>query len=136
VVQEVPSLRIAAEQPYIHRLTRLGVDAALRGRGLPFIDEVSRLIWGGEVVGWNAGAHLADAAARAGLDLAEMDAAVSADPARYDAMLERNQTDLEAAGHWGVPTFVFQGEPFFGQDRLDLLLWRLRQHGLAPRPGA
>lgn len=136
VVQEFPSRRIAAEQPYIHRLTRLGVDAVLRGRGLPFIDEVSRLIWSGEVVGWHEAAHLTDAAAHAGLDLAEMDAAVAADPARYDAILERNQADLEAAGHWGVPTFVFQGEPFFGQDRLDLLLWRLREHGLAPRPGA
>jgi hypothetical protein len=27
---------------------------------------------------------------------------------------------------------VFAGEPFFGQDRLDLLVWRLEQHGLAP----
>jgi len=25
------------------------------------------------------------------------------------------------------------GEPFFGQDRLDLVLWRLRQHGLEER---
>ncbi len=133
VVQEFPSRRIAAEQPYIHRLTRLGVDAAERGRGLPFIDEVSRLIWGGEVVGWHEGSHLADAAGRAGLDLAEMDAAVAADPARYDTILDRNQADLAAAGHWGVPTFVVQGEPFFGQDRLELLVWRLRQHGLSPR---
>ena len=43
---------------------------------------------------------------------------------------------LEAAGHWGVPTFVFQGEPFFGQDRIDVLLWRLGQHGLARRADA
>jgi hypothetical protein len=28
---------------------------------------------------------------------------------------------------------VFEGEPFFGQDRIELLLWRLRQHGLEPR---
>jgi 2-hydroxychromene-2-carboxylate isomerase len=133
VVQEFPSRRIAAEQPYIHRLTRLGVEATLRGRGLPFIDEVSRLIWGGSVVGWHEGSHLADATARAGLDLAEMDAAVTAEPARHDAVIERNQADLEAAGHWGVPTFTFQGEPFFGQDRIDLLLWRLHQHGLTHR---
>jgi len=133
VVQEFPSRGIAAEQPYIHRLTRLGVEAARRGRGLPFIDEVSRLIWGGAVVGWHEGTHLADAARRAGLDLAELDAEVAADLGRYDAILERNQSDLEAAGHWGVPTFVFQGEPFFGQDRLELLVWRLHQHGLAPR---
>jgi 2-hydroxychromene-2-carboxylate isomerase len=133
VVQEFPSRRIAAEQPYIHRLTRLGVDAVLRGRGLAFIDEVSRLIWGGKVVGWNEGLHLAEAATRAGLDLGEMDAAVARNPARYDALIERNQADLEAAGHWGVPTFVVQGEAFFGQDRLDLLCWRLEQHGVTRR---
>jgi hypothetical protein len=28
---------------------------------------------------------------------------------------------------------VFDGEPFFGQDRLDVLLWRLKQHGLRSR---
>jgi 2-hydroxychromene-2-carboxylate isomerase len=32
-----------------------------------------------------------------------------------------------------VPTFVFKGEPFFGQDRIDLLLWRLKQNGLETR---
>jgi hypothetical protein len=50
-----------------------------------------------------------------------------------DARAAQNQSDLEAAGHWGVPTMVFQGEPFFGQDRIDLLVWRLQQHGLARR---
>jgi hypothetical protein len=28
---------------------------------------------------------------------------------------------------------AFQGEPFFGQDRIELLVWRLKQHGLAER---
>ena len=40
---------------------------------------------------------------------------------------------MDAVGHWGVPTFVFQDEPFFGQDRIETLLWRLRQHGLTER---
>jgi len=25
----------------------------------------------------------------------------------------------------GVPTFVFENEPFSGQDRIDLLIWRM-----------
>jgi 2-hydroxychromene-2-carboxylate isomerase len=33
-----------------------------------------------------------------------------------------------------VPTFVFEGEPFFGQDRIDLLIWRMESKGLTPRP--
>jgi 2-hydroxychromene-2-carboxylate isomerase len=53
--------------------------------------------------------------------------------ARIEAVIEQNQKDHEAAGHWGVPTCAFRGEPFFGQDRLDVLLWRLRQHGLSER---
>jgi 2-hydroxychromene-2-carboxylate isomerase len=133
VVQDFQRWEIAKDQPYIHRLTRLGVDATLRGRGLPFTYEVSQSIWNGETENWHEGDHLARAAERAGLDLAELDRATSDDPARYDALIEENQKALEAAGHWGVPTMVFQGEPFFGQDRIDLLVWRLRQHGLARR---
>ncbi len=133
IVQDFVAGTIAAEQPYIYRLTRLGVDAARRGRGLPFLDEVSQIIWNGQVAGWHEGTHLAEATARAGLDLATMGAAITADPAHYDAVIERNQADLEAAGHWGVPTMVFEGEPFFGQDRIDLLRWRLGQHGLTRR---
>jgi 2-hydroxychromene-2-carboxylate isomerase len=133
IVQDFATRKVAAEQPHIYRISRLGVEAARRGRGLAFIDEASRLIWGGKVRGWNTGDHLAGAAARAGLDLAAMEAAVAADTASYDAELAANQQALEAAGHWGVPTFVFAGEPFFGQDRIDVLLWRLGQHGLARR---
>jgi 2-hydroxychromene-2-carboxylate isomerase len=133
IVQDFATREVAAEQPYIYRLTRLGVAAVQRRLGLPFIDRVSQIIWNGTIVGWNEGSHLADAAARAGLDLAELDAVISTDPARHDAIIAENQRDLEAAGHWGVPTMVFEGEPFFGQDRIDLLLWRMQQRGLQRR---
>ncbi len=98
----------AREQPYIHRLTRLGVLAVERGRGLPFIEEVSRLIWNGEVDGWHQGTHLTDATARAGLELAQCDVIVESEADRLDAAIAENQKDLEAAGHWGVPTMVFE----------------------------
>jgi len=132
IVQEWPSRRVADEQPYIHRLSRLGALAAERGRGLPFIDHVSRCIWGG-VPGWNEGARLADAVAEAGCELAEMDAAIAREAERLDAIIADNQRALEAAGHWGVPTMVFEDEPFFGQDRIELLVWRLGQRGVARR---
>src|SRR5215475_2235262 len=133
IVQDASTRQVAAEQPYIHRLTRLGVAASERARGLPFVAEVSHVIWGGTVDGWHQGSHLADAASRAGLDLDELDAAIAADPGRHDGVIAGNQRALEAAGHWGVPTMVFAGEPFFGQDRIELLIWRLRQHGLRRR---
>ena len=116
------------EQPHIHRLTRLGVEAGLRGRGPAFIDSVSRLIFGG-TKGWDQGDHLAKAAARAGLDLAALDAALLADPGKYDSIIAENERHQEAAGHWGVPLMVYEGEPFFGQDRIDMLLWRMDQSG-------
>jgi 2-hydroxychromene-2-carboxylate isomerase len=122
-----------AEQPYIHRLTRLGCAAAEAGCGLPFLKEVSHTIWSGTVDGWNEGDHLAQASARAGLDLAALDAKIEADPEKYEAIIQANQAAHQAAGHWGVPTMAFEGEPFFGQDRLDVLLWRLKQRGLQRR---
>jgi 2-hydroxychromene-2-carboxylate isomerase len=129
-----PSTRAATpNQPYIHRLTRLGCAAAEIGRGLPFLNEVSRTIWSGEVDNWHQGDHLAQAAARAGVNLAVLDAKISADPDKYEAIIQENQKAHEAAGHWGVPTMVFEGEPFFGQDRLDVLLWRLKKNGLRER---
>ena len=121
------------EQPHIHRLTHLGVAAAERGRGLAFLRQASHAIWSGETENWHEGDHLARAAERAGLDFAEMAAAVDADPARFAAIVEKNQVDQRQAGHWGVPMMVFGGEPFFGQDRFDQLVWRMRKQGLARR---
>jgi 2-hydroxychromene-2-carboxylate isomerase len=136
IVQNMSTLEVAAEQPHIHRLTRLGAAAQLAGRGLPFIYEVSRVLWDGTVERWNEGDHLAKAAARAGCNLAAFDAAILADPAPYGAVIAENERDHAASGHWGVPTFVFAGEPFFGQDRIDVLIWRLEQKGLTRRERA
>lgn len=132
IVQDMATRRIADEQPHIFRLTRLGQAAARRGKSLAFCDEVSQLIWGG-TVGWNEGDHLFDAAARAGLDLVELDAEATAEPEALDAEIAANQAALESAGHWGVPTLVFDGEAFFGQDRIDLAVWRMQQRGLEKR---
>jgi 2-hydroxychromene-2-carboxylate isomerase len=128
IVQDMTTYKISPDQPYIYRLTYLGVEAERRGSGLPFAREVSALIFGG-TRDWHLGSHLADAARRAGLDLASMDAAI-ADPASHKQEVEENQAALAAAGHWGVPTFVFEGEPFFGEDRIDTLRWRLGRKGL------
>ena len=133
VVMDMATRTYPAEQPYIHRLTHLGVAAAERGRGLAFLDEVSRLIWGGAVTDWHLGDHLARAAERAGLDLVELDAAISADPEHHVAMVTANQDAQRVGGHYGVPLMVFEGEPFYGQDRFDQLEWRMKQRGLVRR---
>ncbi|MHB0770914.1 DsbA family protein [Bradyrhizobium sp. 5.13L] len=133
IVQNMTTLEVAAEQPYIHRLTRLGAMAQLEGRSLVFTSEIARVLWDGSVTGWNEGDHLARAAEKAGFDLAAMDAAITADPDRYERVIAENEKDHAASGHWGVPTFVFEKEPFFGQDRIDLLVWRMRSKGLVQR---
>jgi 2-hydroxychromene-2-carboxylate isomerase len=136
IAQDLRTLEIAAEQPRIRRLTQLGAAAQLAGRSLQFAAEVSRVIWDGSVDGWDKGDHLAKAAARAGFDLAELDHAIAADTGRYEAVISENEAAHEASGHWGVPTFVFEHEPFFGQDRIDALLWRLKKRGLKTRAGS
>lgn len=132
IVQDPATRAIAAEQPYIRRITRLGQAGARRGKGLAFAHEAGKLIWGG-AAGWHEGAHLAGAAERAGLALAELDAEESAEAEALDSEIAANQRALEDAGHWGVPTLVFDGEPFFGQDRIAMARWRMEQKVLARR---
>lgn len=126
------TLEATADQPYIHRLSRLGVLAEESGRGIQFVREVSGIIFGG-VKQWDKGDHLAQAAERAGCDFAEMDRQEQAEAERLDKVIAANEAAQKEAGHWGVPLMVFEGEPFFGQDRLDLLFWRLQQKGLRSR---
>ena len=133
VVMDMQTRTIPKEQPYIHRLTYLGIEAARQSRGLEFLDEVSRMLWGDAVKDWHQGDHLAGAAARAGLDFAAMEAAIAADEAGYESEIDDNQSALEKAGHWGVPTLAFEGEPFFGQDRIDMCVWRMKRKGLIKR---
>ena len=133
VVVDMQTRAAVPNQPYIHRLTRLGCAAAETGHGLAFLKEVSHTIWSGTIDNWHEGDHLAQAAARAGVELKTLDAKIAAAPDTYEAIIQDNQKAHQAAGHWGVPTMAFEGEPFFGQDRLDVLLWRLKQKGLKKR---
>jgi 2-hydroxychromene-2-carboxylate isomerase len=127
IVQDLATYEVAEEQPYIYRLTALGIEAERRGKGIDLAFAVSHLIFGG-TKDWDRGDRLKQAVASTGLDLDDLEDAI----ARYDYMseIEQNQKMLEDAGHWGVPTMVFQGEPFFGQDRIDTLRWRLDQFDL------
>lgn len=132
LVDEDGRRHTAPEQPYIHRLSWLGVLAEEMGAGIEFADEVSSLIWGG-TKDWDQGDHMMKAAARAGLDLSSMEQRLQPETDRLEAEIVKNQADHHLVGHWGVPTCAFEGEPFFGQDRLDVLLWRLQQSGLTDR---
>jgi 2-hydroxychromene-2-carboxylate isomerase len=63
----------------------------------------------------------------------ELDAAAAREADRLETVIAANEAAQKAAGHWGVPLMAFEGEPFFGQDRVDHLIWRMKQHGLRKR---
>lgn len=128
IVMDIEKFSVAQDQPYIYWLSCLGVEAQRRGYGPEFVAQASKLIFGG-CRNWHQGEHLANAASKAGLDLREMEATIH-DDASHRREIEDNQQMLADVGHWGVPTFVVDGEPFFGQDRIDTLKWRLDQMGL------
>lgn len=133
VLMDMATRTYPKEQPHIHRLTQLGQLAAERGAGLAFLDAVSDTIWSGRVQDWHLGDHLALAAARAGLDLAEMDEVLVNEADRLHTAIDKSQVAQREGGHYGVPLMVFKGEPFFGQDRFEQMKWRMDQQGLTRR---
>lgn len=133
IVQDPSTREVAPEQPYIMRVSRMGALAAERGRGFEFVRKASHLIWSGETENWPEGDKLAACADAAGLDGAALERDAAAEAERLDNIIIGNEAAQETAGHWGVPLFVFADEPFFGQDRIDHLVWRMKQHGLKAR---
>ena len=133
IVQNMETKEIASVQPYIRNLTCLAQAAAERGRGLEFVVSVSKLIFSPMVDGWHTGTYLEDAITAAGLDPKELQAAVKIETQRLESAIAENRKQQLAAGHWGAPLFVFEGEIFFGQDRIVDLIWHLKNCGLESR---
>lgn len=133
VVMNIETREISDNQPYIHRLTRLGVLANELGQGMAFIDEVSNALWGESIENWHLPENFGPIVAKAGLNLEKLEAQLQDNEDRLDAQIAEHQDELEASGHWGVPTLVFDNEPFFGQDRIDMAVWRMKQNGLKER---
>jgi len=133
IVQNLETGVIAEDQPHIRLITRLAQLAAERGRGLAYLDQMSRRIWDGGTDNWQEPGCVADALTRAGFDADAMVAEAEHDGDAIDARIHVNEVAQDGAGHGGVPLMVFEGEPFFGQDRIELLLWRMRARGLTAR---
>ncbi|MBV1892091.1 MAG: DsbA family protein [Gammaproteobacteria bacterium] len=131
IVQDMETRAISPEQPYIRRLTHLAQVATEKGLGLAYVTAVSRMLY--EVEGWDTGDHFANAISSAGLELDELEEIANADGERLEAALAANRADQLAAGHWGSPLFVVGDEAFFGQDRLDDLVWHLNNSGSLSR---
>lgn len=120
------------EQPYIAWLVRLANAAQLEGKCLDFLNQASPLIWGGRSEFWPA--EIEAGFNKTGLDYQATIKDIQQDPEKYDGVWQQNQVEFLASGHGGVPNMAFRSEPFFGQDRFDVLFWRLRQSELTTRP--
>ncbi len=86
------------------------------GRVREFVLTASRGIWA-EAIDVARDPGLRDVCERAGLDWDACTAALE-DPA-LRARVEANTQALADLGMWGVPVFVLDGEPFWGQDRIE-----------------
>lgn len=133
IVMDNEKYEISDEQPHIARLTRTGVAAQKRGKCFEFTDAMMRTIWDGATDDWNTDAHYAAAIEKAGMNADEVMAEVAEQGEMLEAMIADNQKAFDAAVHWGVPCMVFDDETFYGQDRMDVLLWRMKQKGLKAR---
>ncbi|NKB98768.1 MAG: 2-hydroxychromene-2-carboxylate isomerase [Pseudomonadales bacterium] len=133
IVQDMATRKVAAEQPYIRKLTHFAQIAAERGKGLEYVVAVSALLYSPEVDGWDQGDHLRDAMAGAGLDLSEFASIADKEADRLETAVVGNREAQLATGHWGAPLFVHEGEIFFGQDRIVDLVWHLERAGLQKR---
>ena len=125
------------KQPYVHWVTRLACYASLQGKALDYVNEVSHMIWSGEVDHWPA--HVKERFNRIeGLDYDDAIKYIRKNVEEVDQCWLDNADGMARTGHGGVPLMVYQNEPFFGGDRFDQFVWRLRQSGLTrrtePRP--
>jgi len=119
---------VAPDQPAMTLVMGLAFAAIAEGRGLDFARAVGRSIWGG-AENWCALEVLEKTLRDAGFDLQTLSGWVEENAETIDAMQARNEA-AQLEHHWGVPLMVLNGEPFFGQDRIDSLTWRLDQLGL------
>ena len=71
-----------------------------------------------------------------GRDYDDAIAYIRKNPEDVDPCWIDHAAGLGRTGHGGVPTMIIDGqdEPFFGGDRFDQFLWRLKQNGLTKRP--
>lgn len=75
-------------------------------------------------------AVLAQAVSAAGLDHAAFFAAIASQP--YKDRLRATTDELIARGGFGSPTLFLDGDDmYFGNDRIDLIRWRIEQGGRA-----
>lgn len=110
------------------RCLRVGELAKDQGKERTFVTRTARAIWSG-AADVTRDEVLRPLCEGAGLAWDECREAL-----KSEALLQRCEQNVErlrSYGQWGVPTFVFKGEPFWGQDRIEDLERVLEDAGVA-----
>jgi 2-hydroxychromene-2-carboxylate isomerase len=112
------------DQGRVKCLYNILYEAHLLGKEYPLYATFMRLIWSGQTRDWDDAEHLTNCLVECGLTegLINQSDELSTEAEHYFAA---NQRAMNECGHWGVPMFSWRGEPFYGQDRLDQLRWRI-----------
>lgn len=97
------------------------------GQLAAFVIAASRASWG-EGLDVRRDATLRPICESAGLNWNDCVAAEA--NAAYRQRVEDNTARLTELGQWGVPTFLFRGQAYWGQDRIADLEFDLREAGL------
>ncbi len=120
------SWAVSPEQEHVYWLYNALYSANLHRRCYELYASLMRLIWRGEINDWNRSDHIQACLVQCGLppDLADQPTCLTPNAEAYFA---ENDQALLHSGHWGVPTFCWNGEPFFGQDRIDQLRWKIER---------
>jgi len=122
------------EQPNIYRLYAVStlVQTEHPDKNLAFAQRMFRKIYDGTAsMTWPD--EMDDVLDELGLDGKAIVKKATQNQDKYIAVVEKNQEWCHASGHGGVPNAVFRGEPFWGQDRIEALIWRMKQNGLTER---
>ena len=134
VTHDVIKVAPKDKQKYIFRLYRIStlIQTEHPDKSLEWATKMFRKIYDGTAsMTWPD--DIPAVLASLGLDADAIEKKAKDNEAKYLAIVEENQKWCHASGNGGVPNAVFRGEPFWGQDRIDQLVWRLKFNGLTER---
>jgi 2-hydroxychromene-2-carboxylate isomerase len=114
------------DQGRVGRLYNLLYEAHLLSKEYPVYAALMRLIWSGQTSGWDEELHLIGCLESCGLADRLIDQPDVLTP-EAECYFASNQQAMFDCGHWGVPMLSWCGEPFYGQDRLDQLRWKIEK---------
>jgi 2-hydroxychromene-2-carboxylate isomerase len=127
IKQNIFTAKIAKNQPYIFDICHMGQEMNDRGFGLEFAYKLSTKIW--SVKNWNKDEHLVEILSEFNIELPEIRETIKNNEKALIEKIKQNQVEQLDAGHHGVPLSVYKEEYFFGQDKFNDLIERMKTNG-------